>query len=759
MRVKASDNLSCAWTVSSLPGVGLQMVAICKLVVGLASGQLSPALPAIGDLGEGELTYPSDFAPFKPRADVVLRADAHVPNGETANYLQVGFQVGALAKQLLVAGDREWRRGVLGHSAGDPVGFQRMPLSWTRALGGAKDLANPIGCGREGKRLPNVEWPGRMVKSPGDRIPPAGFGPIPAGWLPRRSCVGTYGADYVKKYWPWFPPDFDFAYFNAAPRDQQVEGYLRGDEALRFENLHRDQPVLEARLPALRTRLFVTFQDGEFREVPQRLDTLFCDLEQDRLVLIWRGHTSIGNPMLHEVAHVLAALEPLGKPCDTEHYRALRDASLAVPAKPAPDPAVAAAAAEQAKERASMTAALEKDVAEAEALAAEQLKAQEQRLMEQGLDPALLPKQPPEDLRAAVAEMRMQMDRARAADPDLLATPQDGPTDADVDEIEGMLTEMEQEERERNGGPAWTRDGVLAAHAAGRDLSGEDLSGLDLSGCDLRGVQLRGCLLVDSDLRSSDLSAANLAGVILTAAKLDAANLDGAMLDAADLTGASLVGASLRSASLHRAVLEGLALAGNDMSGSLGEAVQMAGADLTGSNCSNASFAKGDFTGCKLGATDFTGASLANARLHAAAAQGAVFQRADLQGVRADDGANFEGADFRHANADGAVLEFACLRGCDFRYSTWIGALLTGSDFEGADLSRSDLRRASLADARLVRARLLQANLLQASMDRCDLTFADMRWANLYRAGLWEAKVEHTDLREANLGATLLSLR
>lgn len=760
--VVVPPGLSVAWMPTKIAPPQLVGMFLCKAAFPLSGGTaIVPGLPPSGDVaGEQGLVYASDFVPFKPRADVLVRASAHASAGEPVRYLQVSMRVGSLQKQLLIAGDRRWKRGLLGRSPGEPDLFTSMPIVWARALGGPKDRKNPIGRGRDGELLPNVEIVGRLVGSPGDSLPPAGFGPIAADWEPRSTMVGTYRGNYVKERWPWFPDDFDFGHFNAAPRDQQVDGYLSGDEELRFENLHRQQPTIETRLPGLRTRLFVTFDDGEFLEVAQRLDTLLCDLEDDRIVMVWRGHTPIRTPTMREIVHVLAVLEPLAEPKDAEHYRALLDAKPAVEVNPPPDAAAGAAAAGHAAESQAKEAAMEAELAKAEAQVAADEQAEQAALAERGIDPTLLSNSPPpQGIAAALAQAPLKAPpppeilamRPAAAEPDL--------SPEDVAEFEQMEAELEQEKLEVRSKLGWTRDRLLAALAAGVELAGEDLSGLDLSGCALAGARLERVMLTACNLGRADLKGASLRGSVLTGADLSGADLTDALLDRADFTGAVFTGARLGAASLAGAVLEQQDLTGMDLSGCRGEAAYFAGADLSGCKMVGADFSKSDLSGCKLVGADCKGAVLRHVRLHAADASKADFRHADLAGMRADDGALFVDADFRNAKLDGVVLEFANLHGSDLRYATMRRALLTGADLGQCDFSRADLERSSLADANLVGARLLQTNLRYASLERCDLKGADARQANLYGAGLWESKTELADLRDANLASTLLMLR
>ena len=49
-----------------------------------------------------------------------------------------------------------------------------------------------------------------------------GLSAVGKAWLPRRTLAGTYDDDWLKNQWPLPPKDFDDAYWNCAPADQQV---------------------------------------------------------------------------------------------------------------------------------------------------------------------------------------------------------------------------------------------------------------------------------------------------------------------------------------------------------------------------------------------------------------------------------------------------------------------------------------------------------------------------------------------------------
>ena len=197
---------------------------------------------------------------------------------------------------------------------GPPAPFTVMPLSYCRAFGGA-DLedpdgmsvcpTNPLGRGyarkagaQRDRLMPNFEDPRQPLRDLAAAHPPAGFGPIGRSWQPRLALAGTYDERWQRERAPEPPEDFDYGYFNSAPRDQQVEGYLRGDERLWVENLHAELSRLTVRLPGVRIRAFFEAagslaDDGAvvagLRELRLRLDTVWLDMAALRLVLVWRA--------------------------------------------------------------------------------------------------------------------------------------------------------------------------------------------------------------------------------------------------------------------------------------------------------------------------------------------------------------------------------------------------------------------------------------------------------------------------------------
>ena len=257
----------------------------------------------------GAPRYESDFAYFKPVTDLLLAGHCHCPGENPVPACPVTFSVGSVSRTLNVFGDRFWKNMAGIRTINDPEPFTKMELRYENSFGGVGFKNNPTGKGAGAEEsekgtswpLPNIEDPKDLIDSTGKRPEPAGFGPIGRMWEQRYSKMGTYSGSYLKDRWPWFAEDFDYAYFNAAPLGMQMEGYLRGDEPVSFENLHPNHPLYESRLPGIRVRCFVNRATGaegngeDFREISMRLDTLWADMDAEKLVLVWRGVMEIAT--------------------------------------------------------------------------------------------------------------------------------------------------------------------------------------------------------------------------------------------------------------------------------------------------------------------------------------------------------------------------------------------------------------------------------------------------------------------------------
>ncbi|WP_321818261.1 MULTISPECIES: DUF2169 domain-containing protein [unclassified Paraburkholderia] len=125
----------------------------------------------------------------------------------------------------------------------------------------------------------------------------AGLGVRPKGHPERAKLVGTIDRAFIESDAP-LPKDFDFAVWNAAWPDQQVDA-LRGDEQIELVNLcTADTPCaiqdassnvrLTLRLPGHLPFALVRFESGSIGEVEARLDTVLIDPERREVSCVWR---------------------------------------------------------------------------------------------------------------------------------------------------------------------------------------------------------------------------------------------------------------------------------------------------------------------------------------------------------------------------------------------------------------------------------------------------------------------------------------
>ena len=81
------------------------------------SGEQLPLIEAdafSGEPGRSAPIYESDFAPFKPRCDVLLTGSAYSHDGTPIELTTVSLRIGSLYKSFDVVGNRRWRKRLLG---------------------------------------------------------------------------------------------------------------------------------------------------------------------------------------------------------------------------------------------------------------------------------------------------------------------------------------------------------------------------------------------------------------------------------------------------------------------------------------------------------------------------------------------------------------------------------------------------------------------------------------------------------------------
>jgi uncharacterized protein YjbI with pentapeptide repeats len=696
----------------------------------------------------GGCIFPSDFAEFKLNAEVFFKGHCHVAGGVPLSECLVRFAVGSWSKTLRVLGRRAWSDKRIGAVASTPLGFTSMPISWANAFGGPEFADNPAGKGF-GDELPNIEYPHEPIRNRSDRPAPAGFGPIAPAWPARASKMGTvYGKSWKDKRAPFYAEDFDWSFFSSAPRDQQISGYLRGDEEIVFQNLHATTPTLQSRLPEIRVRAFVHDVQDRFREIPMSLDTLLADLDRNVLELSFRGVTEVREHDLEDVRTLLIASEQVGeKPKPESHYRdilwafekdpvGLAQAMPAdfadviarseaekrgepVPLRPDLDPISARVDQKLGKFGAPIVEAIGKNIAAARGKANENNRSIESELTQaaQAIDdtpPAMVIRKPgvfpPLGLRGSMRTVLENVERIKK----ILETQKVSP--AEREQLTKKIAELEAvpyDDRWTQLDPAYRPPTDPISNdqpGPGKNLSEQDLTGRNLRGLDLR-----------------------------------KANLEGAILTRADLTGADLSGANLRDAVLYKTILNG---------------AQLISADLRRANLARVRARNTDFAYALLETAFFEDAVLDGSNFSKSSAGYAVFVRAQMANVRAEN-ANFDHADFTEANLENAAFGFTSLLNAQFSSCRGVKAQFVGAYIEGTSFNKATLSQASFADTRGNKPIFEGANLDDADISHAELpgaffsrvsgSFTSFICANLPGARFYKAKLENADATRANL--------
>ena len=339
-----ATNVEAGWTMGfERDGRELVIVAIKATFQIPVNGQPAPlaekqvpltaADEFTGEPGLSAPLYETDYAHRKPRCDVLLNASAYAPHGKKCERVTVSAQIGSMHKTFDVVGNRVWQQGVFGYAPSQPEPFRQQRISYDAAFGGVDAshpnpdklltyLTNPVGRGyhphlREvsGKPVPTTEQTGQPIKSPTGNNVPQALGPLGRSWQPRAPYAGTYDQAWLDNKAPFWPDDFDYHYFQAAPPDQQIP-YPSGGEEVRLEGLSAQGSLAFQLPPAYMPVLFVPHR-GEDQQVEAVIDTLVIEPDLQRFSVTWRASLPMRKSCF-DLKQVIAGEMP------REWYRARR---------------------------------------------------------------------------------------------------------------------------------------------------------------------------------------------------------------------------------------------------------------------------------------------------------------------------------------------------------------------------------------------------------------------------------------------------
>jgi len=765
-----------------------------------------------------------DLGMLKPRGEVVLTGKYFSPDGRPVPAGKVRIKLAGIEKTLYVFGDRFWKRGPGGlMEITDPEPITVMDISYENAFGGPEFPLNPLGKGTEPLPtkdgqillpLPNVEDPQRLVTSPKDKPDPAGFAPLDMMWPQRASKAGTFDEKWLNERFPGLAEDLDWAYYNTAPPDQQIQGFFTGDEPFEIEGMHPQKQSLTGTLPGIRSRCFINQEiKGRpvFKEIELHPDTVWLFPHAERGIVTCRGTIETLTDDADDITHLLVAYERLSddkKPLD--HYQYALEKRLdkekgylfGLNEKDLIPPDEKSGFAEIMDDDETRLIVgeklLAKNMKKRGEIEKEKIKA---RLKDAGIDPERCdpaPSDAPEtDLdtmenladfveqsqaeakakaKKLLAEQGLDYDRLvekarKEPAPHLRFSAEE--TIAQLRESGELNPAMEKQihqaekmvnEAYKNYGHyfppallspeedlARMRKDILAAYGKGESLSGRDFTGVDLAGLDLVGIDLHGAFLERANLSGANLEGADLSGCVLVRADLSGATLASTKMASAGLGEADLAGADLQGADLAKAVL--------------------VKATLPHANLRNTNLAEADFSEAVLTGTDMTRARMNKCRFMETDMTDAVLPGADLsEGFFLN--ASLQNCDFSKANLSSAILvgvtadkaifreaeltNFRTLGESSFKEVDFSNANLMQANLRGANLARSNFEKADISRSDFSECDLRETNFYQtigkgAQFVKADLSKARMLSINLFGGSLQKAHLDDTDLRGANL--------
>lgn len=706
----------------------------------------------------GSLRYESDFAFFKPKADLLLAGHCHSPSGKPVQGCRVGFQVGGISKELYVFGDRQWKSTAGFKTTTEPEVFLKRELKFESSFGGPGFTKNPVGMGFEKKALDNgkeiwplpfIQDPSDIMGSPKDQPQPVGFGPFGRMWQDRLQKMGTYDDQWITDRWPWFPKDFDWSYFNAASPDMQVDGYLEGDEPLFFENLHPYHSRYESKLPGLKVRCFINRQSGnnpdkiDFQEIKMNLDTLWVDMDAEKLVLVWRGVTRVESEEAPEIKHIYIMNTPLAVPeKPSEEYHDLFLAALRAEDQMWEEPSEIIET-----DIKTPPAADRSDTSDGEPNSIEAVQDGEEKI----------------DPRQTKETLKKQMQAASAL---ILGKIGIDVTKLSSDAKEKFLTEQNKL-FEKMVGDDPKKSAVIPKQDIKADEMTENLSKL---GIDMKNIPVLSDKAKSEQVRMIntltrgriDMIPPDLApsmaifSAILPKFGMDPENMEPFIAEVKKQQ--KLMGIIPIEETAHQEIPSEMPtgilkrirpLTREIVIKEAGDGNSFADEDLTGLNLS----------GLNLSGIDFTGANLTKTNLSGSLCPGAVFKKADLREADLTQ-TNIEHADMADSVLDKACLQDAFATGADFTGVSLIGAVLTDAVFEKVIMPGAIVEDAKGLDTCFTEAVLSGTSFKNSDLSGTDFSGAKLNDADFTEAILFEASIEGAECRKVNFNhADLTFLR
>jgi len=276
-----------------------------------------------GEAGYSAPIYENDYAPIKPKCDVILNGSAYsYPEKETTQTV-VRLRISSLDKSFRVKGVSFWKNG----KAEKPKPFTKQPFSYDTAYGGSDldrenstqeeqlyttFITNPIGQGfyphcstreLEGKALAITEELEQQAIYPNHTNYKAqSFGAVARNYYPRYKLGGTYDEYWQEHTRPFLPKDFDEAYYQCTPKEQQIP-YPKGGEEIYLKGL-TPNGELSFTLPSIDIPMEAIKANGDREKLSPVIDTLTFEPDLGYFTMVYRAKIKLKRS-IHEIDTVI----------------------------------------------------------------------------------------------------------------------------------------------------------------------------------------------------------------------------------------------------------------------------------------------------------------------------------------------------------------------------------------------------------------------------------------------------------------------
>ncbi|MDO8990758.1 MAG: DUF2169 domain-containing protein [Sideroxyarcus sp.] len=211
-------------------------------------------------------------------------------------------------KTIRVIGKRQWQGTWMLPTISKPEPLTPITLGYENAYGGHDPapspkekhpiyLANYAGKGylADAKSCTGIELPqleiAPFINRPSDRPQPAGFGPVPVFWQPRRAEQGTPDLEAAQRGACPYGPDAQACMHNSAPLDQRFPNPWQGGETLTLTNILAGMQygkTIRITLPRIAPQLIVE-DKGVAKQLTCVCDTFWIDAKKNQLFMIYRA--------------------------------------------------------------------------------------------------------------------------------------------------------------------------------------------------------------------------------------------------------------------------------------------------------------------------------------------------------------------------------------------------------------------------------------------------------------------------------------